>query len=382
MDSILSSIWTTISYVGPFLVVLGLVVFVHEFGHFWIARRAGVKIEGFSIGFGPEIVGWHDKLGTRWRLAWIPFGGYVKMFGDADPSSFGPSEEVKTMTEAEKKMAFYAQPVRKRFAIVLAGPAFNYLFGAFVLALLFAFNGQPYTSTKIASVVDASPAAKVGMKEGDTVLSIDGKPMESFEQIKRLIMLSDGQPVSLVYQREGTDITVNVTPEIQTITDRFGGEHKQGVLGIVSKDRAYRDLGVGASILEAFLEVGRITGDTMKGLGQMIMGTRSAEELGGPLRIAEMSGKVAKDGLSAFFWFVAMISVNLGLINLFPIPLLDGGHLFFYIVESLRGRPLGDRVQEYGLRFGAAVVLFLMVFATWNDLVHLHVVSYIRGLFS
>ncbi len=382
MDFIVSNLQQFGWHAAAFVVVLGIVVFVHEFGHFWVARRSGVRVETFSIGFGPEIVAWFDKHGTRWRLAWLPFGGYVKMFGDADPSSFGPDENVLPLAESEKKFAFYTQPVRKRFAIVAAGPLANYIFGVIVLALLFMVNGQGYTSTKIETVVADGAGAAAGLVAGDVIQSIDGKTMESFEQIKRTVALNLGTPVEIVFERDGTQQTITATPKVIKTTDRLGGEHQQGVLGIISKERAYRDLGPLESIRESFVEVGSMTTSTLKGLGQMIMGTRSTDELGGPLRIAQLSGKVAKDGVYAFFWFVAVISINLGLINLFPIPLLDGGHLFFYSVEGLRGRPLGERMQEYSARAGFTVIMFLMVFATWNDLVQFKVVSYIRGLFS
>ncbi len=382
MEQIFSNLSSFGHYAVPFLVVLGIVVFVHEFGHFWVARRCGVKVETFSIGFGPEITGWHDRHGTRWRVAWLPLGGYVKMFGDADPSSFGPDEKVATFTETEKKVAFYAQNVRKRFAIVAAGPASNYLFAAVVLAFLYIFNGQPYTSTTVGSVVEGSVAQEIGIVTGDIVLSIDGKTMESFEDIRRVISLNAGTTVQILLERDGQRIEKDVTPRLVQTTDRFGGEHAQGQLGIVSTEMKTRELGVGAALIESVKEIWTITAGTLKGVGQMIMGVRSADELGGPLRIAQMSGEVARDGVWTFLWFIVVISVNLGLINLFPIPLLDGGHLLFYVFEAFRGRPLSERIQEYGARVGAAVVLSLMLFATWNDLVQLRVFSYLRGLFS
>lgn len=382
LTSILPNIQGFGTTLAAFVVVLAIVVFVHEFGHFWVARKCGVKVESFSIGFGPEIFGWVDKLGTRWRVAWLPLGGFVKMFGDVDPSSFGPSEEVKAMSEEEQKKAFYSQPVSKRFAIVLAGPAANYLFGVFVLAILLFANGQPYTSTKIAGVAEGSAAAKAGVIIDDQILSIDGSDVETFEEVKRAASLSVGEPMQLVLLRDGREIKISVSPEVVKTTDRLGGEHTQGRLGIMSHESGFRELGTVGAIRESFVGVYELTATTLRGVGQMIMGTRSADELGGPLRIAEMSGKVAEDGVFSFFWFIVVISVNLGLINLFPIPLLDGGHLIFYIVEGLRGRPLSERIQEYGARVGAAMVLSLMVFATWNDLVHLRVVSYFSGLFS
>lgn len=382
MMDLLATLQSAAGYVIPFLIVLGIVVFVHEFGHFWVARRAGVKVETFSIGFGPEIYAWHDRHGTRWRVAWLPLGGYVKMFGDADPSSFGPSESTPAMTDEEKKHAFYTQPVAKRFAIVAAGPGANYVFAAIILAFLFLFNGQPYTATTVAEVVEGSAAAQAGLQVGDKILSINDRKMESFEEIRREISLNTGEELLLSYERDGAVETLRVIPQTVESEDRLGGKHKTARLGIVSTERAFRELGPAAALRESVIEVWNISATTIQGVGQMIMGLRSTDELGGPLRIAEMSGKMAEDGLFAFFWFIVVISVNLGLINLFPIPLLDGGHLIFYIAEGLRGRPLSERVQEYGARFGAVFVLFLMVFATWNDLVHLDVVSYLRGLFS
>ncbi len=372
----------TAQYVIPFLVVLGIVVFVHEFGHFWVARRCGVKIETFSIGFGPEIYHWFDSKGTRWRLAWMPLGGYVKMFGDADPSSFGADEKVKAFSEEEKNMAFYSQRLAKRFAIVAAGPGSNYLFAILVLAFLYGFNGQAYTATTVSEVMENSAASAAGILAGDKVLEVDGSKTESFEDIRRIISLNSGEPIQIVIERGGVVKELDATPELVRSTDRLGGEHLRGKLGIMSIEMAVRELNPASALIQSVREIWNITTGTLKGVGQIIMGVRGAEELGGPLRIAEMSGKVAQDGLSAFIWFIVVISVNLGLINLFPIPLLDGGHLVFYLAEGLSGRPLSDRVQEYGARLGALLVLSLMLFATWNDLVHLEVVSYLHGLFS
>ncbi|MGE4352382.1 MAG: RIP metalloprotease RseP [Bdellovibrionales bacterium] len=382
MDQIVSYISSGGHYLIPFLVVLGIVVFVHEFGHFWVARRCGVKVETFSIGFGPEICAWHDRHGTRWRLAWLPLGGYVKMFGDADPSSFGPGEAAPEMTTEEKKVAFFAQNVRKRFAIVAAGPGFNYGFAILVLAVLFMINGQPFTSTLVSTVMEDSAAKEAGFLVGDKILSVDGDTIESFEKLQQVIALNTGTLLQIKVERDGQQIDLPVTPRVIKMTDRLGGEHTIGRLGLASSERVFRDLGPWGAIRESVLETWHITTGTLKGVGQMILGVRSADELGGPLRIAEMSGKVAQDGVFALVWFIVIISINLGLINLFPIPLLDGGHLLFYLLEGLRGRPVSERIQEYGARAGALMVLSLMVFATWNDLVHLRVVSFVRGLFS
>ena len=370
-------------YIIPFLVVLSIVVFAHEFGHYWVARRCGVRIESFSIGFGREIIGWTDKRGTRWKISWMPLGGYVKMFGDSDPSSATPGEIVKTMTEAEKKVAFYHQSVGKRAAIVAAGPISNYVFAVIVFAGLFMFNGQPYTPPVVDQVMKGGPAEKAGIKSHDVVKAIDGKSIESFEEIKRIVALNVGTPLVIDLERGGAGLTVRLTPDFVLQTTHYvSGEHRTGRIGISSNDVAYRHLSVPASVKQAFVETWNMTTATLEGVYQIIIGARGSEELGGPLRIAEMSGKVAHDGVPTFIWFLAVLSINLGLINLFPVPLLDGGHLVFYGAEALRGKPLSERVQEWGARVGGTLVLALMVFATWNDLVHLRVISYLRGLFS
>lgn len=369
-------------YTVPFIVILSIVVFVHEFGHFWIARRCGVRVDSFSIGFGHEIFGWNDKHGTRWKVAWLPLGGYVKMFGDSDPSSATPDENVKAMTDEEKKVAFFFQPVGKRFAVVAAGPLSNYLFAIIVLAGLFFFNGHPYTAPIVDTVLENSVAQSAGLKTGDHIVSIDGQNTKSFEDIKRIIAMNAGTPVSISLERGGNPMVINLTPEVVKTTDRIGGEHSLGRIGVSSTAIEYRKLNPAEALLQSLEESWNLTTSTLRGVGQMIMGTRGTEELGGPIRIAEMSGKVAKEGIPAIFWFLAVISVNLGLINLFPVPLLDGGHLVFYIMEKLRGKPLSEKVQEIGARIGLSFVVCLMVFATWNDLVHLRVISYIIGLFT
>jgi regulator of sigma E protease len=369
-------------YALPFLIVISVVVFVHEFGHYWVARRCGVRVISFSIGFGHELFGWTDKHGTRWKVAWLPLGGYVKMFGDADPASRPDTEANAAMTEDEKKVAFYHQSVNKRMAIVAAGPVTNYLFAILVLAVLFVLQGQPFSPPVVGNVLDNGVAAKAGLAVGDRVLSIDGEAVQRFEDIKRIVALNAGTAVPMTIQRGGEMQTFSITPEVVTMTDRFGGEHRLGRIGIASDKMEYKKWPPLTALKQAAVECWDMTASTLRALGQMIMGMRGTEELGGPLRIAEMSGHVAQDGAWALVWFMAVISINLGLINLFPVPLLDGGHLLFYILEKLRGRPLHERVLDAGMRVGLAMVVSLMVFATWNDLVHLKVISYLRGLFS
>jgi len=368
-------------YALPFIVVISIVVFVHEFGHYWVARRCGVKIETFSIGFGPEIFGWNDKRGTRWRVAWLPLGGYVKMFGDASAAST-PDAAVHTMNDEEKRVSFYHQHVDKRMAVVVAGPAFNYLFAIIVLAFLFMFQGQPYSPADISTVSEGGVAAKAGLLPGDHVVAVDNYAVDRFEDIKRIVSLNAGTPIPIQIDRAGTLMDFTITPDVVTTTDRFGGEHKLGRIGIMSEKLEYKKWPPLKALKESLLETWNLSTGTLKAMGQMVLGTRGTEELGGPLRIAELSGNVARDGIVSLIWFMAVISINLGLINLFPVPLLDGGHLVFYLFERLRGKPLHEKIQEFSARIGVGLVLSLMVFATWNDLVHLKVISYIRGLFS
>ncbi len=370
-----------VHYALPFIVTLSVVVFVHEFGHYWVARRCGVRIETFSIGFGNEIAGRTDRHGTRWKISWLPLGGYVKMFGDSNAAS-APGEAVHAMTDEEKKVSFYHQSVNKRLAVVAAGPGANYLFAVLVLAALFMFQGQPYTLPDVSGVIENGAAAEAGFRKGDHIVAVDGASVARFEDVKRIVALNAGTPISVEIERDGVSQSLTVTPRIVTMTDRFGGEHKIGRIGITSDEINYRKWPPVQAVRQAVAETWNMTTATLKAVGQMILGMRGTEELGGPLRIAEMSGHVAQGGVVEMIWFMAVISINLGLINLFPVPLLDGGHIVFYLAEKLRGRPLHERVQEIGMKIGTAMIVSLMVFSTWNDLVHLKVISYLRNLFS
>jgi regulator of sigma E protease len=374
----LSGLWT---YVIPFLVVLTVLVFVHELGHYWVARRNGVRIETFSIGFGPELFGRTDRAGTRWKISAIPLGGYVKMFGDADAAST-PSGAVRSMTPAEREVSFFHKRLGQRAAIVAAGPIANFLFAIIGLTLLFSIYGQPFTPADIGSVQPDSAAAHAGLLPGDVIVEVDGQPIERFEEVQQIVRFNQGTPLALVVERDGQRLPMTATPQVTTVTDRMGNSHSIGLLGIGRAGMEYRRHDPLTALWQAGRETVNLTAGTLGAVGQMISGSRGTEELGGPLRIAQMSGEVAQSGIVALIWFMAILSVNLGLINLFPIPMLDGGHLLFYAVEAIRGKPLGDRAQEYGFRIGLALVLTLMVFATWNDLVHLRVVDFFRDLIS
>jgi len=370
-----------LGYIIPFLVVLTVLVFVHELGHYLVARRNGVRIEVFSIGFGPEIFGWYDRAGTRWKLSAVPLGGYVKMYGDADASSL-PSNSLVTMSEEDRAVSFHHKRLWQRIAVVAAGPAANFIFAIVLLAGLFATVGQPFTPPDVGQVQPNSAAEQGGIKPGDTISEIDGRKIERFEDVQQAVRLNAGGVMKIVVRRDGRDVALDVTPQMTEMTDRFGNVHRVGMLGIGRSGVDYVRHDPATALGRAVEETWNLSVGTLKAIWQMIIGARATDELGGPLRIAQMSGEVTQGGIVAIVWFMAVLSVNLGLINLFPIPVLDGGHLLFYFAEAIRGRPLGQRAQEYGFRIGLALVLTLMVFATWNDLVHLRIVEYVRGLMT
>jgi len=354
-----------------FVIILTVLVFVHEFGHYIIARWNRVRIEVFSIGFGPEIFGWWDRAGTRWKFSAIPLGGYVKMFGDTDASSALPAAGLSRLTPAERDLSFHYKRLGQRAAIVSAGPAANFVFAIAALAILFMTYGQPFTPAEVGQVTSGTAAERGGMRAGDVILKIDGRTVHRFEDVQQVVRLNPGVPMTIVVRRGGEEQTLHVTPSQTEFTDRFGHHYAVGLLGITHSGMEYVKRDPATAIVQAGVETWNLTSGTLGALWQMVEGTRGTEELGGPLRIAQMSGEVAQSGIVAILWFMAVLSINLGLINLFPVPVLDGGHLLFYAAEALRGKPLGQRAQEYGFRIGLALVLTLMVFATWNDLVHL-----------
>lgn len=366
-----------LDYILPFLVALTVLVFVHELGHYWVARRAGVKVEVFSIGFGREIFGWTDKSGTRWRFSMIPLGGYVKMFGDMNPASVGARDD---LTPEERKVAFQHKSLPRRAAIVAAGPIANFIFAIVVLAGLFMAVGQQVVEPVIGMVQADSAAEKAGLQVGDRIVSLDGGAIERFEQIQRYIQIRPGKPVVIEVKRGESRLTLNAVAGERVNTDRFGNEQKVGVLGIQNGGQHYVRRDPVSAIMGAVDQTAFIIGATFQGLGQMIMGQGDTSQIGGILSIGKMSGEVAQDGIVQFLQFLAFLSINLGFINLLPIPVLDGGHLLFYAGEAIYRRPLPKRLQEAGSMVGFAAIVSLMLFATWNDLVKLRVVSWVSGL--
>lgn len=443
-------------YGGAFLLVLSVLVFVHEWGHYAVARLCGVKVESFSIGFGKEIFGFTDSHGTRWKFAVFPLGGYVKMFGDVDPASAKHTDSVEDatsggsrhMTVAERKQAFFAKSVGQRFAIVFAGPGINYLFAVFILAMLYAFHGQPVTPPVAAAVVEGSAAERAGFRPHDEILFIDGKTTRKFEDIRREVIVGLDTERDFTVRRGTEIIHIKATPEKIVDEDHFGFKNSRGMLGLISpgnaidiarilsvdgktvesadqaremilgrigtrfsigldrgpekqtiiinplttlngalndpesKERNY--LVVANTTEERFIKHGildgtvaavretfNITRNTLEALGQMVTGTRSTTELGGIIRIGALAGDMAQAGFIALATFTALLSINLGLINLFPIPMLDGGHLVFYAVEAVKGSPISEKIQEYAFRLGLAILVGIMLFANLNDIVQL-----------
>ncbi|HIF26809.1 MAG TPA: RIP metalloprotease RseP [Micavibrio sp.] len=441
-------------YGGAFILVLSILVFVHEWGHYIVARMCGVGVESFSIGFGKELFGRTDKNGTRWKFCLVPLGGYVKMFGDLDPASAGHSdsvadgEEVREMTAEEREQAFFAKPVRQRAAVVFAGPAINFIFAILIMTGIFMYYGQPITPPVASAVMGGSAAERAGFQPHDEIIAIGGKKIRRFEEIRREVMVGLDTERTYTIRRNGEVIEIEATPEKEESEDRFGFKSSRGLLGLISPGSALQieyiksvdgvaydsvddvraaiqsklgqvitiDLDRGKSVdvlhvkalpefneglsdpesptfgllnlndrneeiymkhtpfsalVFAVDETITITQSTLVALGQMITGVRSAQELGGIIRIGAIAGDMAQSGVLALLTFMALLSINLGLINLFPIPMLDGGHLMFYAVEAIKGNPISEQIQEYAFRLGLALLVGIMLFANLNDLLQL-----------
>jgi regulator of sigma E protease len=364
-----------VGYLVPFLFVLTIVVFFHELGHFMVARRCGIRVLTFSIGFGPELCGFNDRYGTRWKLAAVPLGGYVKFFGDDNAASVPDKAVIASMSPAEKKDSFVAQHVAARSAVVAAGPIANFILAIVIFAGVFMVAGKQTTSARVDSVQPESAAAAAGFQPGDLVVAINGDKIDSFAEMQRIVSISAGDKLAVEIERGGVHLTLKATPALKELKDNFGNVHRLGVLGI-SRSMAPGDIktehvgpltAVAMGVEETWFVVDR----TLSYIGGVFTGREAADQLGGPIRIAQVSGQVATAGFVALMHLTAVLSVSIGLLNLFPIPLLDGGHLLFYGIEAARGRPLSERAQEVGFRIGLAIVVMLMIFATFNDIVHL-----------
>jgi len=367
-------------YILPFLVLLTILVFVHEMGHYSVARWFGVTVETFSIGFGRAIYSWKDKSGTQWKIGWLPLGGYVKFLGDEDPSSVRKSEEKIVLADGES--LFHDQPLYARAAVVAAGPAANFLFAIAILAIVFATVGQSFTPPVVDDVIPDTAASRAGLQSGDRIIQIDGQSIERFEELQIIIATSPGIALEVLVEREGSTLPMTVIPGSRTFTDRFENVQERGFLGVSRGGRAHVKHGPVAAVWYATRETYRLSVLTLKNVWRMIVGTRPADELRGIIGIAQMSGQAAQMGFESILGLTVIISIGLGLINLFPIPVLDGGHLVFYAYEAVFRRPLGEKAQEFGFRIGLVLVITLMLFALWNDLVRLDVFEHLNRVFS
>ena len=374
-----------IGYIIPFLFVLTIVVFFHELGHFLVARRAGVKVLTFSLGFGPELAGFNDRHGTRWKISAIPLGGYVKFFGDESEASTPSAVALESMTADERKGSFHHKRVGQRAAIVAAGPIANFILAIVIFTCLFTFFGKPSTTAKVDTVQAGSAAERAGFQPGDVIKKIDGSAIDSFSDMQRIVGIKAGEQLSFSVKRGDATVELKGTPELKEVKDSFGNVHRLGVLGIT------RATAVGEATTErvnpatAFVlgikETWFVVDRTISYIGGVFTGREAADQIGGPMRIAQISGQVATIGLTALIHLAAVLSISIGLLNLFPVPLLDGGHLLFYAIEAVRGKPLSERAQEVGFRIGLAIVVMLMIFTTYNDLLRWLPASW-RSVFS
>ncbi|MBZ9896538.1 MULTISPECIES: RIP metalloprotease RseP [unclassified Mesorhizobium] len=357
----------------PFLFVLTVVVFVHEMGHYLVGRWCGIGVRAFSIGFGPELFGFNDRHGTRWKLCAIPLGGYVKFVGDMNATSSQPStEEIETLTDEERKVAFHTQPIWKRAATVVAGPLFNFLLTIVVFSVLFSAYGRYVAEPMVAEVTAGSPAAKAGILPGDRFVSVDGSKIETFGDVQRLVSGRAGDSITFVMLRDGKEVTVTATPQLMEQQDALGNKVKVAVIGVVNNQElgqprliTYSPAGALAAAVE---ETGHVIQRTGQFLQRFVVGREDKCQLGGPVKIADMAGKAAKLGFEWLVQLVALLSVGIGILNLLPIPPLDGGHLLFYGVEAVIRRPVSERMMEMAYRAGLLLVLGFMGFVFWNDL--------------
>ncbi|MGH6887783.1 MAG: RIP metalloprotease RseP [Rhizomicrobium sp.] len=363
-----------VHYIVPFLLMITPIIFFHELGHFLVARACGVRIDTFSIGFGPAIVSWHDRLGTRWKIAWVPLGGYVKFFGDDNAASVPNRERLDHLSAKERLVAFPLKPLYQRAMIVAAGPAANFVLAIVILtAFLMAF-GTFVAAPVVSKVVPASPAAQAGFHAGDTILSVNGVAVESFDAIRTLIWDRGGETLSVDIRRGRNILTLHAKPKLTTL-NMIGGPQKVAILGIDGpppKQWTHVGYGLGGAVVESCRQTWSVIATTMDQLGRIASGRAKAAQLTGPIGIAKISGDVAAISYLDLFRLAALISISLGLVNIFPIPILDGGHLLYYAFEAVLGRPLGARAQDVGFRLGLAVMLGLMLLAAWNDLLRLN----------
>ena len=360
---------TGIVYAIPFLVALMIIVFIHELGHFLVARWCGVSVEAFSIGFGREIAGWHDRHGTRWKLAWIPLGGYVKFKGDANAASMPDAGQMQAAKSDPGN--FHGKPIWQRAAVVAAGPIANFILAIVIFSAAFMIVGQPFTEPRVDEILAGSAAEQAGIQKGDLIVSIDGSKIDNFADLQQAVITRAGEELTIIIERNGSPITLVIVPQLKEEPDGFGGKIRIGLLGVRHNPEGgirYERMGPVQALESGVQRTWFIVDTTFRYLGKLVTGRESTDQLGGPIAMAKAAGDAASVGLYQFISVIAFLSVSIGLINLFPIPMLDGGHLVYYAIEAVRGKPLGDNAQEWGFRIGFSLVIMLMVVGTWNDL--------------
>jgi regulator of sigma E protease len=354
-----------------FLFVLTVVVFIHEYGHFKIARLCGVRVETFSVGFGKELFGFNDKHGTRWKFCLIPLGGYVKFFGDASEASTPDFDKANAMSEEDRKVSFFHKPVWQRAAIVAAGPIANFILAIVIFSTIFMTIGKQEISPRVDSVLEGGAAHLAGMTQGDIIRTIEGKKIARFSDMQRIVVANADVPLIFEIERGDKRLTLTLTPQRKEVKDAFGNMQKMGQIGIKRDTKAEEGVFTRMNPLDAVSqgveECRFIVEQTFSFLGRMIKGTESADQLGGPIRIAQASGQAANIGFTALILLMAVLSVSIGLVNLFPVPMLDGGHLVFYAIEAVKGSPLAPKAQDILFRVGFGCLIALMLFTTFND---------------
>ncbi|MGF6171786.1 RIP metalloprotease RseP [Ensifer sp. 4252] len=372
MTYLLDALQFVTGYIIPFLLVLTLLVFVHEMGHYLVGRWSGIRILAFSVGFGPELLGWTDKHGTRWKFCAIPLGGYVKFYGDEDAASTPDYKRLEAISPEERSRTFLGAKLWKRAATVAAGPIANFILAIAIFAVLFAVYGRSVADPVVAQVKENSAAAKAGILPRDRLIAIDGTPVATFDDVRRYVSVRPELEIKIRIERDGAFLDLPMVPERTEISDQFGNKMEVGIIGIVTDQDAgnFRLVTYGPieAIGQGALQSWHIVTGTFDYLANLVTGRMKADQLGGPIRVAQASGQMATLGVAAVLQLAAVLSVSIGLLNLMPVPVLDGGHLMFYAVEALRGKPVGAAAQDVAYRIGFAMVLMLMVFATWNDI--------------
>ncbi len=353
-----------------FIAIISVIVFIHEYGHFYVARKCGVRIDEFSIGFGKKLFGFKDKKGTLWKFCLLPFGGYVKMYGDRNAASMPDHEMISKMSKKDRDISFITKSVYQRMAIVAAGPIANFLLAIIIFTIIFKFNGVIDTRPIINEVVPNSVAFEVGLLPGDEIVAIDNKYIDDFSDVSMAVSTNAGKEMLFSIRRKSEIFDIKITPKLTAREDFAGEEIEVPMIGVIAPQSSSVKVGMLQSFGHATIETYDISISIFKTLGQLVTGQRSIKELGGPIKIAKYSGKtIESKSKIMILWFVALISINLGVLNLLPIPVLDGGHLFYYFIEAIRGRALSQSFQKIGYNLGFSLIITLMLFTTINDVI-------------